>query len=523
MNAYVEAPPVSPRRRRWRSLLAVAVATALVGGVVVVVNATTASAATVDTNAWYYLINRNSGKALDVYNFSTSDGGRITQWTQSTSNNQQWQFVDSGGGYYRIRSRHSGKVLDVYNWSTANGAAIVQWTDHNGNNQQWSLADSAGGYVRFISRHSGKVLEVQGASTANNANIVQYTDWGGANQQWQLVPVGGPTSSSSSSSSSPPTGNLPSSFQWSSSGILAGPKSDATHNSVAIKDFSVVRHNNQWQIYATTAGPAGWGLVHFAFSDWPQAANATYTYLDQSGIGPGYRAAPQVFYFAPQNLWYLVYQTGPPTYSTSSNPADPRSWSAPRTFIASEPAIVTQNKGPGQWIDFWVICDTANCYLFFSDDNGHQYRAQTTLANFPNGFGNTQIVLSDSRFALFEASNVYKIQGQNLYLLIVEAIGSNGRRWFRSWTSTSLTGSWTPLAATESNPFARSNNVTFPGGAWTQDISHGEMVRAGNNQLMEISPCRMQYVYQGMSPSAGGDYLLLPWRMGLLTQTNSTC
>lgn len=70
---------------------------------------------------------------------------------------------------------------------------------------------------------------------------------------------------------------------------------------------------------------------------------------------------------------------------------------------------MTQNKGPGQWIDFWVICDTATCYLFFSDDNGHIYRAQTTLANFPNGFGNTQIVLTDSRFALFEATNVYKI------------------------------------------------------------------------------------------------------------------
>ncbi len=44
-------------------------------------------------------------------------------------------------------------------------------------------------------------------------------------------------------------------------------------------------------------------------------------------------------------------------------------------------------QGNGGWIDFWTICDTANCCLFFSDDNGHLYRAQTTLANFPNGFG----------------------------------------------------------------------------------------------------------------------------------------
>jgi endo-1,4-beta-xylanase len=144
----------------------------------------------IDPNAWYVLLNRNSGKALDVYNFATNDGARITQWTRGTANNQQWQFVDSGGGYYRIRSRHSNKMLDVYNWSTANGAAIVQWADTNGNNQQWRLADSAGGYVRFISRHSNKALEVQGAATNDGANIVQYDDWGGNNQQWQLIRVG---------------------------------------------------------------------------------------------------------------------------------------------------------------------------------------------------------------------------------------------------------------------------------------------------------------------------------------------
>jgi endo-1,4-beta-xylanase len=143
----------------------------------------------IDTNAWYVLLNRTSGKALDVYNLSTADGARITQWARNNGNQQQWQFVDSGGGYYRVKSRHSGKVLDVHNFSTADGGAIVQWADLNGTNQQWRTADS-GGYLRLINRNSSKVLEVQGASTADGANIVQYADWNGANQQWQLVRVG---------------------------------------------------------------------------------------------------------------------------------------------------------------------------------------------------------------------------------------------------------------------------------------------------------------------------------------------
>ncbi|MEU7792105.1 RICIN domain-containing protein [Micromonospora tulbaghiae] len=178
------------RGRGSLSRLLAGVVALLVGGVVVGAVPAPVSAATVDTSAYYVLVNRNSGKALDLYNQATNDGARITQWTRNDGAWQQWQFVDSGGGYYRLRSRHSGKVLDVTGASTANGAAVVQWTDHGGTNQQFRLADSDSGYVRLINRNSNKVMEVQNASTADGGNIVQYDDWNGANQQWQLVRVG---------------------------------------------------------------------------------------------------------------------------------------------------------------------------------------------------------------------------------------------------------------------------------------------------------------------------------------------
>jgi hypothetical protein len=147
--------------------------------------------ATVDPTAWYVLLNRNSGKVLDVSGVSTADGAQLHQWTRTNATNQQFQFVDAGGGYYRLRARHSGKVLDVSSWSTADAAAIHQWTDHGGVNQQFRLADSDGGYVRLVNRNSGKAVEVQSAATADGAGVVQYSDWGGANQQWQLVRVEG--------------------------------------------------------------------------------------------------------------------------------------------------------------------------------------------------------------------------------------------------------------------------------------------------------------------------------------------
>ncbi|WP_433003795.1 family 43 glycosylhydrolase [Kribbella sp. CA-294648] len=150
----------------------------------------TAVAATVDTNASYVLVNQNSGKALDVYNLATNDGAPIVQWSRNDGAWQQWQFVDSGGGYYRLKSRHSGKVLDFQ--STADRAGLVQTTDANRTGQQFRLADSDGGRVRLVNRASGKAVDVLDFSTADGAQLIQWPDTGATNQQWQLVKVSSP-------------------------------------------------------------------------------------------------------------------------------------------------------------------------------------------------------------------------------------------------------------------------------------------------------------------------------------------
>lgn len=230
-----------------------------------------------------------------------------------------------------------------------------------------------------------------------------------------------------------------------------------------------------------------------------------------------------------QKLWYLIYQNGNAAYSTNPDISNPAGWTAPQVFYPNgTPATVTNNIGNGFWVDMWVICDSANCHLFSSDDNGHLYRSQTSLSSFPKGMSEPVItMMTTNPNDLFEAANVYNV-GNGQFLLLVECIGTGsspgGVRYFRSWTSSSLSGTWTPLAATQQNPFMGAANVAFASGkSWTTSISHGEIIRTVVDQTLTIKPCSMRYLYQGINPSASADYNSLPWALGLLTEVGNSC
>ncbi len=139
-----------------------------------------------NSSTQYKLINRNSGKALDIAWGSQDNGANVLQYTYNGYNNQKWYLEPTGDGYYYIKSVATGKVVDVSGKSKSNGGDVIQWQKNNGANQQWKIESTGDGYYKLINRNSGLALDVSGRTTADNGDVIQWSYNGGWNQQWKI-------------------------------------------------------------------------------------------------------------------------------------------------------------------------------------------------------------------------------------------------------------------------------------------------------------------------------------------------
>ncbi|WP_370973483.1 RICIN domain-containing protein [Amycolatopsis sp. cg9] len=147
-------------------------------------SSTPPSGAPVQVGVNYTLAAGHSGKLLDISGVSTAAGAPLQQWAATGGPNQQFDFLDSGDGYYRVRARHSGLVLQVA--GSASGADISQQADSGAPAQQWRVTDQGGGVVSLVNRLSGLAMDVWEASGADGARVSQWTYTGAANQRFRL-------------------------------------------------------------------------------------------------------------------------------------------------------------------------------------------------------------------------------------------------------------------------------------------------------------------------------------------------
>jgi CubicO group peptidase (beta-lactamase class C family) len=132
------------------------------------------------------LVHADTGKVLGIADKSDDAGANAVLAQDDGSLAHQWR-LEKQGDYYKIVNRKSGKVLDVLMESTEEGGAIIQWDDKEGgdnDNQLWSW-DGKDTARRLRSKSSTLVLDVGG----DGAIVQRKANEKAKGQLWRMVEI----------------------------------------------------------------------------------------------------------------------------------------------------------------------------------------------------------------------------------------------------------------------------------------------------------------------------------------------
>ena len=133
--------------------------------------------------------------------------------------------------------------------------------------------------------------------------------------------------------------------RWRVDPPLLHPGPPGAFDEAAVKDPTIIHDGERWHLFYTARGGGSWRIGYVCADTLERLSAAPRTLLSMArGEKDTYAAAPQVFLFAPQSKWYLIYQTRDaeyqPVYSTTASIEDANSW--------SEPTPLVEKSGPGQ-------------------------------------------------------------------------------------------------------------------------------------------------------------------------------
>jgi hypothetical protein len=163
--------------RSWRILLA-AFAVPAVATATAIVAPSAAQAI-----SYSQITNANSGKCLDVYNWSKQPGATIDQWScGNRQKNQEWG-PRAVGSLVEIINENSGLCL-ISDAVAGDGVTQAACTGNAG--ELWLDQSTSSGDV-FRNDETGYALEVYGASKSNGAIVDTWYYNGKNNQLWSIV------------------------------------------------------------------------------------------------------------------------------------------------------------------------------------------------------------------------------------------------------------------------------------------------------------------------------------------------
>lgn len=160
---------------------------------------------TVANGDYYIATALDSGMCLNVQGASMNDEANVEIARKKEQDSQIFTVTYLNNGFYKILNKHSGKSLDVYIGNAVRGTNVQQYGYHGGLPQQWTIRRAENGTFYIQPRCSGHYLDVANGSTADGTNV-WTTVWmgGAAAQRWRFEPIAKPQKLDM------PTANIPS-------------------------------------------------------------------------------------------------------------------------------------------------------------------------------------------------------------------------------------------------------------------------------------------------------------------------
>ena len=154
--------------------------------------------ATDDEDGGYYLIvNKGSGKVVDICGGADADGTNIWQYDENGTDAQKWEILPTGDGAYYILAKKNGKVIDVQYGSMQNGTNVWLYSQNGTNAQKFNFLKSGenvsigdGVYTIVSKLDDQKVLDISGGSMNSGANLQLYENNGTDAQKFIITKTG---------------------------------------------------------------------------------------------------------------------------------------------------------------------------------------------------------------------------------------------------------------------------------------------------------------------------------------------
>ncbi|MEZ4453541.1 MAG: RICIN domain-containing protein [Nannocystaceae bacterium] len=134
----------------------------------------------------FHVIAKHSGLCIEPPSGAPDQGTGLVQRRLDGHEHQKWCLRYNASGDYTLINRATGKVVDITGSSAQSGAVALQWPEHGGNNQRFLLRPTGDGTYHLIARHSGKTLDVHSSRTDSGAPIIQWDLSGSDNQRFEL-------------------------------------------------------------------------------------------------------------------------------------------------------------------------------------------------------------------------------------------------------------------------------------------------------------------------------------------------